>query len=191
VVDDGATVSIYFNDVLMCQVLLENPGVIYESDGTGQEYYGKATLRNASGKDVLTVENTRINSAGSQIALTTRSQTMEFANLYIAYKGQEAEGSRVETPLGGSTAEADYTPDQRLVTTLNLGKAPDYIGEETTPDSGNATTPSETTPEEGTPDGTTPAETQPQGKKGCKSVLALPALVTLLAAGYALTKRRD
>ena len=113
------------------------------------------------------------------------------ANLYIAYKGQEAEGSRVETPLGGSTAEADYTPDQRLVTTLNLGKAPDYIGEETTPDSGNVTTPSETTPEEGTPDGTTPAETQPQGKKGCKSILALPALVTLLAAGYALSKRRD
>jgi hypothetical protein len=116
---------------------------------------------------------------------------MEFANLYIAYKGQEAEGSRVETPLGGSTAEADYTPDQRLVTTLNLGKAPDYIGEETTPDSGNVTTPSETTPEEGTPDGNTPAETQPQGKKGCKSILALPALVTLLAAGYALSKRRD
>ena len=190
VVDDGATVSIYFNDVLMCQVLLENPGVIYESDGTGQEYYGKAILRNASGKDVLTVENTRINSAGSQIALTTRNQTMEFANLYIAYKGQEAEGSRVETPLGGSTAEVDYTPDQRLVTTLNLGKAPDYIGEETTPDSGNVTTPSETTPEDDTPDDTIPAETQPQGKKGCRSLISLSVPAILLAA-YALLRRRE
>ncbi len=190
VVDNGATVSIYFNDVLMCQILLEPPGVIYESDGTGQEYYGKATLRDADGKDVLTVENTRINSAGSQIALTTRNQTMEFANLYIAYKGQEAEGSRVETPLGGSTAEVDYTPDQRLVTTLNLGKAPDYIGEETTPDSGNVTTPSETTPEGGPSDGTTPAETQPQEKKGCRSLISLSVPVILLAA-YALLRRRE
>ena len=190
-VDDGKTLSIYFNDVLMCSALLQDPGVVYESDGTGQEYYGKVILRNADGKEVLTVENTRVNSAGSQIALTTRNQTMEFANLYIAYKAQVAEGSRVETLLGKDLGEVDYTPDRRLVTTLSMGKAPDYIGEETAPDSGNVTTPSETAPEEGTPDGSTPAETQPQGKKGCKSVLALPALVTLLAAGYALTKRRD
>ena len=183
-VDDGETLSIYFNDVLMCSALLQNPGVVYESDGTGQEYYGTVILRDADGKDVLTVENTRVNSAGSQIALTTRNQTMEFANLYVAYKSQVAEGSRVETLLGDGLGEVDYTPDQRLVTTLNLGTAPDST------ESGDATTPSDTDPDESTPTGSTPSETEPTGKKGCKSFIALPALLTLLAAGYALGKRK-
>ena len=188
VVDNGATVSIYFNDVLMCQVLLESPGVIYESDGTGQEYYGKAILCDANGKDVLTVENTRVNSAGSQIALTTRNQTMEFANLYIAYKSQIAEGSRVETLLGGEYGEVDYTPDQHLVTALSMGKAPTYTEDDTTL---NETTPEGSTPDESRPEGSTPADTEPVEKKGCKSFIALPAFLTLLAAGYAMTKRRD
>ena len=185
VVDDGSTVSIYFNDVLMCAVRLENPGVIYESDGTGQEYYGKAILCDAEGREVLTVENTRVNATGSQIAFTTRSQTMEFANLYIAYKSQDAEGSRVETLLSGTAAEVDYTPDQRLVTTLNMGKAPAYTGEETTA----ADTEAPTAPSDGT--GIAPNDTQPAGKKGCKSALGLPALIPLLAAGLLLRRRED
>ena len=186
-VDDGETLSIYFNDVLMCSVLLQDPGVVYESDGTGQEYYGKVILRDAEGNEVLTVENTRVNSAGSQIALTTRAQTMEFANLYIAYKSQVAEGSRVETLLGGETAEVDYTPDQRLVTTLNLGKEPAYDEDGTTAEGGDVTEPSETSPE-----GSTPSEGETQdGGKGCKSVLALPTFLILLGAGLGLLRRRD
>ena len=169
----------------MCAVRLENPGVIYESDGTGQEYYGKAILCDAEGREVLTVENTRVNATGSQIAFTTRSQTMEFANLYIAYKSQDAEGSRVETLLSGTAAEVDYTPDQRLVTTLNMGKAPAYTGEETTA----ADTEAPTAPSDGT--GIAPNDTQPAGKKGCKSILALPALIPLLAAGLLLRRRED
>ena len=186
VVDDGSDVSIYFNDTLMCSVKLENPGVIYESDGTGQEYYGKAILCDAGGKEVLTVENTRVNATGSQIAFTTRSQTMEFANLYIAYKSQDAEGSRVETLLGQSYPEVDYTPDQHLVTTLNMGKAPAYTGEDTTAADTEAPT---AAPDESE----TPAEsqTQPAGKKGCRSTLALPALITLLAVGVILRRRED
>ena len=182
--DDGSAVSIYFNDTLMCRVKLETPGVIYESDGTGQEYYGKAILCDADGKEVLTVENTRVNSSGSQIAFTTRSQTMEFANLYIAYSGQEAEGSRVETLLGGHTADTDYTPDQRLITTLDMGKAPaDTDGDTTAEGETPAEPPADT--------GTAPTETQPAGKKGCKSVLTLPALLILPAVGMLLHRRKD
>ena len=182
--DDGSAVSIYFNDTLMCRVKLETPGVIYESDGTGQEYYGKAILCDADGKEVLTVENTRVNSSGSQIAFTTRSQTMEFANLYIAYSGQEAEGSRVETLLGGHTADTDYTPDQRLITTLDMGKAPADTD-------GDATAEGETSAEPPADTGTAPTETQPAGKKGCKSVLTLPALLILPAVGMLLHRRKD
>lgn len=186
-VDDGETLSIYFNEVLMCSALLQNPGKVYESDGTGQEYYGTVILRDADGNEVLTVEDTRVNSAGSQIALTTRSQTMEFANLYIAYKSQVAEGSRVETLLGEGLGEVDYTPDQRLVTTLNMGKAPVYTEDGTAP---NETDPND---DEGGPDGGAPAESEtgPAGKKGCRSALVPPAFLLLMAAGYALCRRKD
>ena len=184
-VDDGSTLSIYFNDVLMCQVKLENPGVVYETDGTGQEYYGKAILCDSTGKEVLTVENTRVNSTGSQIAFTTRSQTMEFDNVYIAYESQVFEGGLVEEVIGGSYPEVAYTPDQRLVTTLSMGKAPDST------ESGEATTPSDTDPEGSTPTGSTPSDTEPTGKKGCKSALVTPALLLIMAAGYALGKRKD
>ncbi|MBQ9151216.1 MAG: hypothetical protein IJX72_03110, partial [Clostridia bacterium] len=171
VVDDCKTVSVYFNDVLMCSVKLEDPGVVYESDGTGQEYYGKAILCDASGNEMLTVENTRLNSAGSQIALTTRNQTMEFDNLYIAYESQNAEGSRIETPLGGTPAEVPYTPDQRLVTTLNLGNAP-VSDEDTTADAGNVTEP--VTDNGTTPQESAPSNTEPVNEKGCKSEVVAP-----------------
>ncbi len=186
-VDDGETVSIYFNDILMCSIKLEDPGVVYEADGTGQEYYGKAILCDAGGNEVLTVENTRLNSAGSQIALTTRSQTMEFANLYIAYKSQVAEGSRVETALTWDAGEVDYTPDSRLMTTLSLGKEPEYTEDDTTPDMGDVTTPVGTTPE-----GTDPAESENRGGegKGCKSILAIPALLPILGVGLWLMRSR-
>ena len=172
VVDDGKLVSIYMNDALMCTVKLENPGVVYETDGTGQQYYGKATLFDADGKQVLEVENTRLNSQGSQIALTTRFQTMEFANLYIAYESQVAEGGRIETALGGSTEQVAYTPDNRLLTTLSLG---------------------EVTPEDSTtaPEGDTSETADDDGdKKGCKSMAATPwLLLVTLALPFALKKK--
>ena len=205
-VDDGSTVSIYFNDVLMCSVKLFDPGVVYASDGTGQEYYGKAILCDSTGKEVLTVENTRVNSSGSQIAFTTRSQTMEFKNLYIAYKSQEAEGSRVETLLGQGYSETDYTPDNCLLTTLSMGKDSAYTEDETNPDTGDGTTadtdevtaPSDTSVDETTSAETTPAETLPEGgdttqateEKGCKSFLAVPTILLLSTAGVLMIRRR-
>ena len=161
--DDGKTVSIYMNDTLMCTIKLENPGVVYPSDGTGQEYYGKATLYDADGKQVLEVENTRLNSQGSQIALTTRFQTMEFANLYIAYETQVAVGGKVDTALTQSTEQIAYTPDNRLLSTLDMGSAPAEGEAETDPT----------------------AQTQPEEqmqKKGCKSLVAFPAVLFAIAA---------
>ena len=172
VVDDGQTVSIYMNDALMCTVKMENPGVTYDSDGTGQQYYGKAILYDADGKQVLEVENTRLNSQGSQIALTTRFQTMEFANLYIAYETQVAEGGRVDSALTKSTEQADYTPDKHLLDSLNMGTAPE----------------SETDSESGAESATEPEEQQ----KGCKSLLAAPtALIALCICAAACKKKKN
>ena len=180
-VDDGETMSIYFNDILMCSALLQEPGVVYESDGTGQEYYGKVILRDATNKEVLTVENTRVNSAGSQIALTTRNQTMEFANLYIAYKSQIAEGSRLETVLKAPTTEITFTPDGRLTNTLTLGAEPEYLVKEEQPTSGA--------------DNQGPADqngNDSDKKGGCKSVVAtVPALLGVLAAAYVLLRKKQ
>ena len=187
VVDDCERMTIYFNDIPMCSVKLENPGVVYETDGTGQQYYGKAVLCDAKGKEVMTVENTRINSSGSQIAVTTRNQTMEVANLYIAFASQYANGSRIETALGGAYGEMAYTPDQRLANTLNLGK-PSSVPEEETTFEGNGgaeSVPGSTTTEGDSADSDEPV-TQ---KKGCKSAVVAP-LVLLLAAGFILIRKR-
>lgn len=186
VVDDCERVSIYFNDILMCSVKLENPGVVYETDGTGQQYYGKAILCNADGKEVLTMENTRINSTGSQIALTTRNQTMECANLYIAYASQIADGSRVETLLGGNYNEIVYTPDQRLVNTLNLGKADPSEDE-----SGAATEEITSAAENGmSNENSTGASVTPEKDRGCGSAVIAPVALLMMAAGWALCRKR-
>ncbi len=172
VVDDGQTVSIYMNDALMCTVKLEKPGVVYEKDGTGQQYYGKATLFDASGEQVLEVENTRLNSQGSQIAMTTRFQTMEFANVYIAYKTQVADGGKVDTALGGDAGQGAYTPDDRLLTTLTLS----VLAPEDT-----------TAPESESPD----TSEGDDGKKGCKSVAATPWLLLAPLALALIFKKKD
>lgn len=175
--DDGETIRIYFNDTLMCSILLEDPGLVYETDGTGQEYYEKATLCDAQGKAVLEVTNTRLNSSGSQIALTTRAQTMDFSDLYIAYKSQTAEGGRVETALKAPTAEVKFNPDGRLQSTLTLGAEPEYLvvdSQPTTSDSPGADNSTE----------------EPPKKGGCKSVVAIPAMACLAAAAYVLLRKK-
>ncbi len=183
VVDDCRCISIYFNDILMCSVKLENPGAVYKTDGTGQQYYGKAILCAADGKEVLTVDNTRINSAGSQIALTTRNQTMECANLYIAYASQVADGSRVESLLGGNYGEVAYTPDQRLVNTLNLGQ--DSPTEDETGANTTSTTENGTSGGDGA--GTSDVPTKDQG---CGSAVIAPIALLMIAAGCALCRKR-
>ena len=174
VIDDGETVSIYMNDALMCTIKLENPGVVYEKDGTGQEYYGKATLFDASGKQVLEVENTRLNSQGSQIALTTRFQTMEFANLYIAYEIQVAEGGKIDTALTPSTEQIAYTPDTRLLSSLNMGSAP-----------------AETETEVETETNVDVLYGEEPEKKGCKAAFAAPvAMIALIAFAFVSKKKK-
>ncbi len=194
-VDDGSKVSIYFNGALMCSAKLESPGVIYKTDGTGQAYYGKVTLLDPAGTEVLVVENTRVNSTGSQLALSSRDRPMEFDNVYISYATQSTEGSRLETDLNTPPATVDYTPDDRLAKTLVLGNntvTPDDTFDTTdTTETGSNTPPAtDTTPviptESETVDETTPAK-----KKGCKSAVSLVTLPVLLAAAWYFRRRES
>ncbi len=182
-VDDGQALSIYFNDVLMCSAKLEDPGVVYESDGTNQAYYGKVTLCSADGEEVLIVENTRVNSTGSQIALTTRNQTMEFGNIYISYSAQEAEGSKLQTPLLPTETETTVKADDRLLTTLSLGQDQVTVHETDTAD--ESMTDVETSP-------VSDSETDVETDGGCASAVTVLAIWPFVLGGayLCLTKRQ-
>lgn len=118
--DNEKEIKILVNNTLIARLTLENPGVTYESDGTGQKYYGKATLYDKDGTELVTVENTRLNSSGSQIAITTRDQAIEYDNLTFAYSEEvSVEGNRAEKAVVAADGTAAYTPDTRLLDEMN------------------------------------------------------------------------
>ena len=125
------------------------------------------------------VDNTRLNSQGSQIALTTRFQTMEFANLYIAYTTQVAEGGKVETPLEQVEQQITYTPDTRLLTTLSTGVTTEEDTQSTQKEITEGCDPDATEPEEAV--------------KGCKATAAgmIALMITLAACALTLGKKEE
>ncbi len=123
--DNEEEVKIFVNDVLLARITLENPGVTYESDETGQKYYGKAVLYDNSGAELLIVENTRLNSSGSQIAVTTRDQSIEYDNLTFSYSEEvTVEGSRAEKTVSAADGTPSYTPDTHLLDEMNGESVP-------------------------------------------------------------------
>ncbi len=195
-VDDGETVTIYLNNEVLCRVLLEDPGLTYESDKTGQEYYGKATLTAPDGTALLTVENTRINSSGSQIALATRNCTMEFDDLTISYTETVVEGAHLTASFAATARETTVTPDDRLVTTLNLGsELPDETETEPASETEGETTSepaSETSSESASDESPATGETQAAKESGCGSTIGGGAiLLTLTACGILINRKKE
>lgn len=158
VTDDGQRVEIYINDTFIAYLILENPGVSYESDGTDSEYYGKVSVFSADDENLLELENTRLNSKGSQIAITTRQQTIIYDNIDISFKEKAPEtpdSSGEKLTVKGE--DTDFTPDTRL-TDLYYGQEIDSF--ET--DTGNI--------QEGSGESQSTAGTGESGcREGCKS----------------------
>ena len=97
---------------------------------------------------------------------------MEFANLYIAYITQIAEGGKVDTTLGQNVSQVAYTPDTRLLSSLDMGTAPAEPETETAP-------PADTSTNE-----------EPK-KKGCKAIFATPVAITaLIACAFVYKKKK-
>lgn len=109
--DDANEIKLTINGILVARIVLEQPGVVYETDETGNEYYGKVTVYDAAGKMCASVENTRLNSRGSQIAFTTRNKTIHYDNLYIAYKEQLPIGGDVVKELVEINDNKPFAPD--------------------------------------------------------------------------------
>ena len=173
--DDGEVANVYLNDTLIFSVTMSNPGVTYESDQTGQEYFGTCKISDSTGKELLSVSDTRVNSMGSQVALTTRMETMEFNNLRIAYKEQSIEGESVIEELTAQ-GTVTYTPDDHLRTTLNLaGDLPESDVADGTDTSGASDV--------------TESETTAGKKSGCGSSLASCGAVILISAAAAVCVR--
>lgn len=73
--DNGTDlIEIFINDAAFATIELSEAGVTYEIDNNaaGDEYFGKAVIKDATGAELTTVEKTRINSQSSQLAFATR-----------------------------------------------------------------------------------------------------------------------
>lgn len=180
--DDGEEIRIYLNGILAATVALLNPGVIYETDGTGQQYYGCVELFDAKGKSIVTVENTRLNSVGSQIALATRSQKLQFDNLGIGYSEESYNGSNIASvSLNYDQGTDVWTPDHTMLDEL-LSHGHYRHEAETTPT---------LNPEDSTDKETNvPADTDKPKDKGCQSVAAVLPILAMIPVAYAFLKKR-
>ncbi len=98
--DEGSKVTIFLNNEKMATVDLSEGGDTYD-DVDDYEYYGKAIVSNAAGEQILTVENTRVSSLDSQLAVAARAQTICIDNIKL-YVGDDA----VETDMNGGTPPA-------------------------------------------------------------------------------------
>ncbi len=207
--DNGEEINFYFNKIPFCTAVLEKPGVVYESDGTGQAYYGNCTIVTPDGRERLSVTNTRVNSVGSQVALTTRNQNLEFDNVCIAYHDISAEGGRIEQPLTVNTSKYLAADELRLVLelvsdvpTTEYVAPPEGGGEQDTKTEEELTA---NAPEDTAGDGETTdqssdtsngtvaeGDTSEDEKSGCVSAM-LPgaAIVTVIAAAALFRKKKE
>ncbi len=102
--DNGETIEILVNDTTIATVELSNPGVTYEGDGNigNDAYYGKAVVKDAAGAELGTIENTRICSSSSMLAIGVRASMVDFDNVNI-HTGEgviesDKNGTLVSTP---------------------------------------------------------------------------------------------
>lgn len=105
--DDGSKIEILANGEAFATVELSDPGKTYETDKvsaeTPDEYFGKAVIKDATGAELGTVENTRICSSSSMVALGTRATNLDFDDLYL-YTGEGSIAEKKnEAPAGDET----------------------------------------------------------------------------------------
>lgn len=152
--DDGQTVTILVDGAVIATVELTDAGKTYnDNDGTLEsdtEYFGKAVVKDASGAELLTVENTRITSASSIIALATRNPEhyLKIDNIHLVI-GEGAisddKGSNPSTNPGDETGTSTNTPSDT--------SSPDNITDNTADAATNATTDGETKADDNKKDG--------------------------------------
>lgn len=161
--DDGSKITIIVDDAVIATVDLTDPGKTYnDNDGTLEsdtEYFGKAVVKDASGAELLTVENTRITSAKSLIALATRN-----AGSYLAIDNMHlviGEGAISDD----KNAHPTTNPDDQTGATTNAPSDTSGTGDNLTD----------------TTDAATDAETKADDNNGEKSNSTLIIVIVIVA----------
>ena len=119
--DDIATVSVSINDTPLAVIELSEPGTEYDGDDPVYGFYKTAVVKDAAGTELGTVENTRVCSEYSLIAITTRNQELSIDNVVLQYEEDESnateapseptgEGDATEAPTTSGSGAATPTP---------------------------------------------------------------------------------
>ncbi len=184
--DNGEQIKIYLNDILTATVLISDPGVIYETDGTGQQYYGTVELLDGNGQSIVKVENSRLNSAGSQIALATRSQKLQFDNLGIGYSEESYNGTNIASvSLNYEKGTNAWTPSHQLLDLLLEKEQHNTLPEDDTSSEDDSSA------ETAVADTNTANTSLAEENSGCASSAVSFASLLLLTIGlYALSYRK-
>lgn len=104
--DDITTVSVSINGTPLAVIELSEPGTEYEGDDPVYGFYKTAVVKDAAGTTLGTVENTRVCSEYSLVAITTRNKEVSIDNVALQY--EEEESNATEAP-SEPTGEADAT----------------------------------------------------------------------------------
>lgn len=79
--DDITTVSVSINGTPLAVIELSEPGTEYEGDDPVYGFYKTAVVKDAAGTTLGTVENTRVCSEYSLVAITTRNKEVSIDNV--------------------------------------------------------------------------------------------------------------
>lgn len=103
--DDGEKVEIFLNQKLFLTVTMSNPGVYEDDNDDNNEYFKKAVVTDASGAEIMNIDNARISAKGSQVAISTRNRQVRIDNLSLTTE-------REATPAPTQTPNPTATPDK-------------------------------------------------------------------------------
>jgi len=102
-VDNGSDkVEIFINNKLLATVTMSNPGVYEEDEYDSNRYYKTAVVTNASGEEILNINNARLSADGSQLAIATRNKVAHIDNLNLLSE-REATPEPTEKPTPAPT----------------------------------------------------------------------------------------
>lgn len=118
--DTVTSVSVSLNGTALAVIDLSEPGTKYDADDPSYEFYKKATVKNAAGEELGTVENTRISSEYSQIAITTRNAALRIDNVILQH--EEEVSTPTQTP--SDPTKAPETESAKPVVTSKVTKTP-------------------------------------------------------------------
>jgi hypothetical protein len=124
-VDDGESkVEIYANSTLIAKVEMSGTGIKYDTDtNDSDEYFKTVTVKDKDDNVLYTVENTRVSSNGSTIAIGNRETITQVDNIILEYEEPDPTPTPEATAAPEETATPKVNPTATKSGTNNTDKA--------------------------------------------------------------------